>query len=180
MTLTAALISIFLTSMLLWIFPTFAVWLALLSLLSLSILLYMQRQNLFKPRSKTYKEIERLKKVRQKKERSKEQVLIDQLEYIRKHWGLTQEQERLFSKYMEHKAYELLYNKLTAAYLPQLILLIDQCNEKNKKGCKRHIGKRLNVLKELIKEELNRTQENRSEKFEIDLEVYDRLLLENS
>ena len=52
-----------------------------------------------------------------------------------------------------------MYNKLTASLFPQLITLIDNCNARGQKGCKREVSRRLR--------ELTDAYERRDEKKEV-------------
>ena len=76
------------------------------------------------------------------------------------------------------RAYSEMYNKLTASLFPQIISLIDNCNARGQKGCKREVSKRLRELTDLMKVELQKKKSRSSEGFEITLEVYDQLLSE--
>ena len=79
---------------------------------------------------------------------------------------------------MEKRAYSKLYNKLSASLFPQMILLIDDCNAIEKKGCKREVSSRLRELINLMKAELKKKKEESIESFEVNTEVYDYLLKE--
>ncbi len=67
---------------------------------------------------------------------------------------------------------------MTASLLPQLILLIEECNAQKQKGCKAEVNSRLRALIVLMKEELKNSQENKKESFETTLEVIDYLVKE--
>jgi len=71
-----------------------------------------------------------------------------------------------------------MYNKLTASLFPQLITLIDNCNARGQKGCKREVSRRIRELTELMKEEMKKKKSESTESFETTLDVYDHLLAE--
>ena len=141
-------------------------------------LLWEFKQKGFQPKSETYKEIEKLKKKRLKSEHKKHQHIHDQITYIEQMWGYTQEQKKTIEKFIEDRAYSEMYNRLTASLLPQMITLIDYCNEREKKGCKREVSKRLKELTTLMKAELKKKKMQKSESYETTLEVYDHALKE--
>jgi hypothetical protein len=71
-----------------------------------------------------------------------------------------------------------MYNKLTASLFPQMITLIDNCNAREQKGCKREVSRRLRELTMLMKDEMKKKKSEPTESFETTLEVYDHLLAE--
>jgi len=149
-------------------------------LISLALLVYsvwQYKQKGFNPQSDTYKELEKIKKKRQKVDNNKHKHMSDQISYIDEVWGYTKEQEKIIEKFIESRAYSQMYNKLTASLFPQMITLIDNCNARGQKGCKREVSKRLRELTELMKEELKKKKSQSTESFETTLEVYDQLLL---
>ena len=146
------------------------------ALLVMLYLLWQQKQTGFQPKSATYKELEKIKKKRYKIENNKHKHINDQIAYIDEVWGYTKEQEKIIEKFIEERAYSDMYNKLTASLFPQIITLIDNCNARGQKGCKREVSKRLRELTLLMKEEFNKKKSRSSESFEITLEVYDQLL----
>jgi len=138
---------------------------------------WKDKQQGFKPQSDTYKELEKIKKKRQKVDNNKHKHMSDQISYIDEVWGYTKEQEKIIEKFIESRAYSHMYNKLTASLFPQMITLIDNCNAQGQKGCKREVSRRLRELTELMKEELKKKKSQSTESFETTLEVYDQLLL---
>ncbi len=151
-------------------------WIALGVLLMILYLLWQQKRKGFRPQSETYKALEKIKKKRHKIESKKHKHINDQIAYIAEVWGYTKEQDRVIEKFIEERAYSEMYNKLTASLFPQIITLIDNCNARGQKGCKREVSKRLRELTSLMKEELQKKKSRSSESFEITLEVYDQLL----
>ena len=121
-----------------------------------SILLGFIKSDGFKPQSKTYKAIEKLKKKRKKKDHTKHIHINDQIAYIEEYWGYTKDQEKTIEKFVEERAYSEIYNKLTASLFPQIITLIDNCNAREQKGCKREVSKRIRDLTDIMKEELKK------------------------
>lgn len=157
-------------------YPLILPWVVLGALLVMLYLLWQQKQTGFQPKSATYKELEKIKKKRYKIENNKHKHINDQIAYIDEVWGYTKEQEKIIEKFIEERAYSDMYNKLTASLFPQIITLIDNCNARGQKGCKREVSKRLRELTLLMKEEFNKKKSRSSESFEITLEVYDQLL----
>ena len=157
-------------------YPFILPWLAFGALLAMVYLWWQQRGKGFQPQSETYKALEKIKKKRHKEENKKHKHINDQIAYIDEVWGYTKEQEKIIEKFIEVRAYSDMYNKLTASLLPQIITLIDNCNARGKKGCKREVSKRLRGLTDLMKEELKKKKSQNSESFETTLEVYDQLL----
>ena len=164
-----ALIGIFYSLLLPWIF-----------LISLGLIVYFgwqYRQKRFNPQSDTYKTLEKIKKKRQKVENNKHKHINDQIRYIGEMWGYTKEQEKMIDRFIESRSYGEMYNRLTASLFPQMITLIENCNARDKKGCKREVSKRLRKLILLMKEEMKKKKLHHMESFETTLEVYDQLLL---
>ncbi len=117
-----------------------------------------------------------LRKNEAKKARQRHRNLQKQIDYIARHWGWTQEQQTVVERFMAARAYDSIYDRLSASLLPQMIQMIDQCNDRERRGCKRQVGRRLRELVRLLRDE-TRTRHDRSrEDFETTLEVYDRLL----
>jgi len=153
-------------------------WVAVGTLLVMVYLWWQQKGKGFQPQSETYKELEKIKKKRHKADKKKHKHINDQIAYIDEVWGYTKEQDRIIKKFIMERAYSEMYNKLTASLFPQIISLIDNCNAREQKGCKREVSKRLRELTDLMKVELQKKKSRRSEGFEITLEVYDQLLSE--
>ena len=172
------LLAVFLTAFLGTFYPSVLPVLSVVSLLSLFYFLWRQKQKGFKPESDTYKELEKIKKKRAKSDHSKHKHINDQIAYIAEVWGYTKEQDKIIKKFIEERAYSEMYNKLTASLFPQMISLIDNCNARGQKGCKREVSKRLRELTTLMKEELQKKKFKKSESYETTLEVYDKLLNE--
>ena len=157
-------------------YPLILPWLAVGTLLVMVYLWWQQRGKGFQPQSETYKELEKIKKKRHKADNKKHKHINDQIAYIDEVWGYTKEQEKIIEKFIKERAYSEMYNKLTASLFPQVISLIDHCNARGQKGCKREVSKRLRELTDLMKVELQKKKSRSSESFEITLEVYDQLL----
>ena len=153
-------------------------FIVIFSLLVLFYVIWKEKQKGFKPESQMYKEIEKLKKKRIKIENSKHKYINDQILYIAQMWGYTKEQDKIISKFIEKRAYSKVYNKLTASLLPQMIILIDNCNARQQKGCKREVSKSLRELIEVMKVELKNKKYTNDEDFDTSLDVYNQLLLE--
>ena len=170
------LLAVFSTALLGTFFHFLSPLLSLLSFLGLIYVLWEYKQKGFKPKSETYKELEKLKKKRKKTEGNKHKHINDQIAYIETQWGYTKEQEKTIAKFIEARAYSKMYNRLTASLFPQMITLIDSCNERGKKGCKREVSKRLRELTNLMKEELKKKKTLKSESYETTLEVYDQII----
>ena len=130
----------------------------------------------YQPKSKEFKELEKLKKKNTKKELAKHRFIEDQIAYIGKIWGYNKTQESITTKFIEQRAYGKIYTKLTASLLPQLILLIEECNTQNKKGCKSEVNTRLRELIAIMKEELKNSKHQKKESFDTTLEVFDYLV----
>ena len=172
------LLSMIVTALIGIYFPFMLIWIIILSGIALIYLLFQYKKDGYRPQSKTYKALEKLKKKRQKTEHHKHQHINDQIAYIAEYWGYTKEQKRITEKFIEKRAYSELYNKLTASLIPQVITLIDNCNAREQKGCKREVSRRVRELTLLMKEELKKKKSNTTESFETTLEVYDNLMKE--
>jgi len=170
--------AIFLTSVSGIYYPVILPYLALMTFWFLVFLLIKQKNKDFKPQSNTYKELEKIKKKRIKVENNKQKHINDQIAYISTAWGYTKEQEKSIEKFVDQRAYSEMYNKLTASLFPQIITLIDDCNARGQKGCKREVSRRIRELTDLMKEEMKKKKFERVESFETMLEVYDHLLAE--
>ena len=156
------------------------VWILFLSLFGM---LYMawekkSKNKKFTPKSADFKELEKAKKSRIKVEDKKHSYIDDQIAYIREEWGYTKAQEKIVTDFLEKRAYGTMYNKLSASLLPQMILLIENCNSKEKKGCKREVSARLRELTTVMKDELKKKKIGTQENFETTMEVYDYLMQE--
>lgn len=172
------LLAVFLTALLGTFFHSLSPVLAILSFIGFSYLFWKQKQKSFTPQSDTYKHIEKIKKQRAKKAQKKHLYIHDQIAYIAQAWGYTKEQEKITQKFMAERAYGEMYNKLTASLLPQVISLIDHCNQSEQKGCKREVSRRIRELTDLMKRAFKKQKSQKSETFETTLEVYDQLLKE--
>lgn len=159
-------------------YPLILPWLAFGALLVMVYLWWQQRGRGFQPQSETYKELEKIKKKRHKADDKKHEHINDQIVYIDEVWGYTKEQDKIIEKFIKERAYSEMYNKLTASLFPQIISLIDHCNARGQKGCKREVSKRLRELTYLMKEELQKKKSRSQESFETTLEIYDQLLKE--
>jgi len=171
------LLSVFLTSLLGYFYPYVLPVMAIISLGLLGYVMWKHQQKGFQPQSHTYKALEKIKKKRHKIEKNKHKHINDQIAYIDEVWGYTKEQEKIIEQFIEGRVYSEMYNKLTAALFPQIITLIDNCNARGQKGCKREVSRRLRELTLLMKAELKKKKSQSSETFETTLEVYDQLLL---
>ena len=129
----------------------------------------------FRPKSKEFKELEKLKRKQRKKLEKKHRFLNDQIAYIDEIWGYNKSQKDIVQKFLQNRAYGKIYTKLTASLLPQLILLIEECNNKEKKGCKQEVNRRIRELTLLLKTELQKSKVEQLDSFETHLEVYDYL-----
>jgi len=159
-----------------FIFPKILIVLGAFALFKI-VQIWLNSKN-FTPQSREFKEIEKLKRKRQKKLEQKHRFINDQIAYIDEIWGYNKSQKDTIEKFLEQRAYGKIYNKLTASLLPQLILLIEECNNKNQKGCKQEVNRRIRELTEFIKIELKKTKNEKYENFETSLEVYDYLIKE--
>jgi len=159
-------------------FPSTLLWIALFSGIALLYFLWQMRKEGYQPKSKTYKALEKLKKKREKSEQTKHIHINDQIAYIEEYWGYTKEQKRIIEKFVDKRAYSEIYNKLSASLIPQIIGLIDNCNARGQKGCKREVSKRIRDLTDIMKSELKKKKSKSTESFETTLEVYDHLVKE--
>ena len=137
---------------------------------------WWQKGKDYKPKSREFKELEKLKNKTAKKELAKHRFIEDQIAYICRIWGYNKTQKNITTKFIEQRAYGKIYTKLTASLLPQLILLIEECNTQNKKGCKAEVNTRLRELIAIMKEELKNSKYQKKESFETTLEVFDYLV----
>ena len=174
----SVLFGVLFTALLGSFYPFILPWLAFAALLVTGYLWWMQKEKGFQPQSETYKALEKIKKKRHKEDTKKHKHINDQIAYINEVWGYSKEQEKTIEKFIKERAYSEMYNKLTASLFPQIITLIDNCNARGQKGCKREVSKRLRVLTDLMKTELKKKKSQSSESFETTLEVYDQLLKE--
>jgi hypothetical protein len=170
--------AVFLTSVLGVYYPRILPYIALITFYLLLLLLIKQKNKDFKPQSKTYKALEKIKKKRIKLENNKHKHINDQIAYISTEWGYTKEQIKVIEKFLKERAYSEMYNKLTASLFPQMITLIDNCNARGQKGCKREVSRRLRELTMFMKDEMKKKKSETTESFETTLEVYDHLLAE--
>ena len=159
-------------------YPILLTWIIVFSLIGLVYHFWQMHSQGYQPQSKTYKTLEKLKKKREKAAQTKHIHINDQIAYINEYWGYTKEQEKTIEKFIEKRAYSKIYNKLTASLLPQIITLIDNCNARGQKGCKREVSKRIRNLTDIMKEELKKKKSQSTESFETTLEVYDHLIKE--
>ena len=167
--------AIFITSALGLFSSKFLLATLIISMLLLGYNLWQNSKD-FQPKSKEFKELEKLKSKTAKKELAKHRFIEDQIAYIGRIWGYNKTQESITAKFIEQRAYGKIYNKLTASLLPQLILLIEECNTQNKKGCKGEVNARLRELIAIMKEELKSSKHQQKESFETTLEVFDYLV----
>ena len=166
---------IFATSVLGLLNSKFLIATLLLSMFLLGFHWWQNSKN-YQPKSKEFKELEKLKNKTAKKELAKHRFIEDQIIYIEKIWGYNKTQKSITAKFIEQRAYGKIYTKLTASLLPQLILLIEECNTQNKKGCKAEVNARLRELIAIMKEELKSSKHQKKESFETTLEVFDYLV----
>ena len=178
MQLIFIVLAVFLTALLGTFFHFMSLFVAVVSFFTLGYLVWKKKKKGFSPQSDTYKELEKIKKKRVKSDNTKHKHINDQVSYISEVWGYTQEQEKIITRFIEGRAYSAMYNKLTASLLPQIIILIDNCNARGQKGCKREVSKRLRELTNLMKVELKKKKSQNHQGFETTLEVYDHLLME--
>ena len=115
------------------VFPKSLYFFALVACLTLLYQLWQTKS--MQPKSKEFRELERAKQKREKKELRKHRFIEDQIAYIGKIWGYNKSQEAVVERFIEQRAYGKIYTKLTASLLPQLILLIEECNAQKQKGC---------------------------------------------
>ncbi len=126
--------------------------------------------------TKQQRQLAKLKRKRLKQAEKKHQLINDQFTYIQNVWALSRDQQKTFVSFIDKKAYTQLYSKMTASLLPQLIKMIDLCIEKNKKGCKRDVTRRINELVSIMKDEIKRKNSKKVEDFETLSRVYDHLI----
>lgn len=168
-------LAIFITSALGLLNSKFLLLTLLISMLLLGYHLWQNGKS-YQPKSKEFKEIKKLKNKTAKKELAKHRFIEDQIVYIEKIWGYNKIQKSITTKFIEQRAYGKIYTKLTASLLPQLILLIEECNTQNQKGCKSEVNARLRELIAIMKEELKSSKQQKKESFETTLEVFDYLV----
>lgn len=178
MHIITTLLSIAMTALIGIYYPPLLVWIIAVSTIGLLYYIWQIYSKGYKPQSKTYKELEKLKKRREKTNHTKHIHINDQIDYIGEYWGYTKEQEKIIKKFVEKRAYSEIYNKLTASLFPQIITLIDNCNARGQKGCKREVSRRIRDLTDLMKEELKKRKSENIDSFETTLKVYDHLLKE--
>ena len=143
---------------------------------SILILYLLWRRKSMEHSPKVNNEIVKIRKKREKIASDKHRHINEQIEYIEIEWGYSKEQKRTIERFLKQRAYTQVYNKLTASLLPQLINLVDQCNDRGRSGCKREVSRRIRELTALMKDELRREKTKSTESFETSLEVFDRLL----
>ncbi|CAA6815099.1 MAG: Unknown protein [uncultured Sulfurovum sp.] len=170
------LLAICITALLGIVYPATLVGVAMVSFVGMVYVLWQQKQKDFKPQSNSYKVLEKIKKKQVKKAHTQHKYIGDQINYIAHEWGYTKEQAKIIEKFIDGRKYGDIYNKLTASLLPQMITLIDKCNDKNQKGCKREVSKRLRELTDLMKVELKKQNSQTIESYETNLEVYDQIM----
>jgi len=167
-------ISIFITSIIGIFLPKALIYIAIISLLSITILALKAKNQT----NQTYKELEKIKKKRKKTENKKHKLITQQLNYIQKNWGYTKAQTKTVEQLLELKAYKSIYQKLTISILPQLIELIDNCHQKEQKGCKQSVNRKINELTSILKDAIKKDKEYKKENYEISLEVLEKLMKE--
>jgi len=150
--------------------------LALLILLIWRYLWRFIKKDRFVPKSKAFKKLQKIQKKRDKIDTAKHHHINDQIEYIDRVWGYTKEQHRVIDRFLEQRAYSQIYNRLSASLLPQLITMIELCIDRDKKGCKREVSKRIKEISILMKDELSKKKSQTQESFETSVEVFDRLV----
>ncbi len=123
--------------------------------------------------------LQKLKNARKKEEQKRHDFIHNQIAYIGEIWDLTKTQKRIFYKFIEKRAYSDLYSKMTAALLPQLTKMIEECIQRDKRGCKREINSRINALVAIMKNEIEQKIKRKDSDFETLKDVYDQLLAEN-
>lgn len=170
-------IFVLLISIIGFFYPYFLIFTAIISIVALGWQFLNSKKSSFAPKSSEFKELKKLKRKVIKKEDKKHRFINDQIEYIRDIWGFTKTQNNTIDKFLKERAYGKIYSKLTASLLPQMILLIESCIQKEKKGCKREVNRRLNELVGIMKEELKNRKRETQESFETMAEVYDYLTL---
>ena len=127
-------------------------------------------------KSKGENGLAKLKAKRAKEEKKRHDYIHSQIDYIADIWDLTKQQEHTFYRFIEKRAYTQLYSRLTAALLPQLIKMIEECLEREKRGCQKEINRRINELVSIMKQEISNKQKRSKENFETLTTVYDQLI----
>jgi len=150
------LVSVLLTALLGIVYPMLLPWVAIIAFLVGVLLFWRGQKQGFSPRGDHYKTLEKIEKKRAKIDKNKHLHIHDQISYIERKWGYTKEQTSVIERFIQQRAYSDSYNRLTASLLPQLIALIDHCNAREKRGCKREVGRRLRELIDLMKTELKK------------------------
>lgn len=173
-----ALLMVVVTATLGMVYPVMLPWCIVFALIGILNILWHEKQKTFTPQSDTYKHIEKIKKKHAKKADKQHLHIHDQIAYIAQAWGYTKEQEKITQKFIDERAYTEIYNKLTASLLPQVIRLIDHCNDREQKGCKREVSRRIRALTDLMKQAFKKQKSQKLETYETTLEVYDQLLKE--
>lgn len=174
-------IGLSLSSLTATLYPQFTEIIFYISLTLLALLVWRYAHKLFakdsfSPKSKEFIELQKIQKKRQKIDTAKHHHINDQIEYIDRVWGYTKGQRRVIDRFLEQRAYSQIYNRLSASLLPQLITMIELCIEREKKGCKREVSKRIREISTLMKEELSKKKSQTQESFETSTEVFDRLI----
>jgi Ca2+/Na+ antiporter len=137
-----------------------------------------EKKRLKVKKTKEQKAIEKLKNSKAKEKKRKHDLIHNQVAYISEIWELSKSQERAFVNFIEAKVYTDLYSKMTSSLLPQLTKMIEECLEREKRGCKREVQRRINDLVAIIKSETKRKKAQKRENFETMSEVFDKLLKE--
>ncbi len=127
-------------------------------------------------KSKTENALSKLKAKREKEQQKRHDYIHSQIDYIADIWELSKQQEHTFYRFIEKRAYTQLYSRLTAALLPQLIKMIEECIEREKRGCTKEINRRINELVSIMKQEISNKQKRSKENFETLTTVYDQLI----
>ena len=172
-----SLLSLVTTELMLW-----SLLLSVVALLLISwrlITIRKPTQQRFTPKSKHYKQIQKIEKKRQKSDQLKYNTISDQIKYIESKWGYSKTQQKVIDDFLDKEAYKDIYNRLNASLLPQLITMIDQCLTQEQKGCKRAVSRRIKEVTLLMKSELRKQKLQHKEKLETTIEVYDHLLSES-
>lgn len=179
------IIGLFIASILSILYRELIVWSILLSAIILFVITFrlIQRRKFttqtFIPRSKHFKEMQKIQKKRQKSNQDKHNIISDQINYIEVHWGCTKSQKKVIESFLDQRAYINTYNKLNGSLLPQLNTMIDQCLKQEQKGCKRAVTKRIREMVELMREELKKHKIEEKDRLETTMKVYDHLLKES-
>ncbi len=128
--------------------------------------------------TKEQKALQKLKNKRAKEAQRKHDLLNNQFAYIASIWELTKTQEKAFTRFIEKRSYGNIYSKLSSSLLPQLTKMIEECLERDKKGCKRDVNRAINELVALIKSESKKGVKEKKESFETMSDVFDQLMRE--